>query len=216
VSILGVAAEQFPKGDMGMSLKPIRKKQCSQHHHHHHHKQYTMVLLVADILKEDGWAEVFESFKTRIVAALGDTAVAINHTGSTSVPGLPAKDCIDIDMVVKDSTDESAYVEQLENAGFRFLLREAHWHEHRFFYAYKPHAVNLHVWSPDCPEVARHEIFRQRLLSCPEDLALYREAKELAARQTRDSGGLMQDYNSHKESTIRQILQNAFKELGYI
>jgi GrpB-like predicted nucleotidyltransferase (UPF0157 family) len=223
-----------------------KKQYSQHHHRHHYHhqQQYTMAPTVADILKEyvhqpelteqgrityreydapievvapnPAWAEVFESLRTRIVAALGDTAVEINHTGSTSVPGLPAKDCIDIDMVVKDSTDESAYVDQLEKAGFRFLLREAHWHEHRFFYAYKPHAVNLHVWSPDCPEVARHKIFRERLLRCPEDLALYREAKELAARQTRDGGGLMQDYNLHKESTIKQILQNAFKELGYI
>ena len=162
------------------------------------------------------WAEVFNTLKDRIVAALGDTAVAVNHAGSTSVPDLPAKDIIDIDLVVKDSADEAAYVDKLEQAGFRFLLREPHWHQHRFFYAYKPHAVNLHVWSPDSPEVARHQIFRERLIRFPEDKVLYREAKELAASQTRGDGGDMQDYNYRKEETIRQILKNAFKELGYI
>lgn len=161
------------------------------------------------------WAEVFSSLKARIVAALGDTAVDVHHTGSTSVPDLPAKDTIDIDLVVKDSTDESAYVEPLEKAGFKFLLREPHWHQHRFFYAYKPHAVNLHVWSPESPEVLRHQIFRNRLLSCPEDKALYLKAKEAAALQIKSGGGDMQDYNYRKEATIRQILANAFKELGY-
>ena len=56
------------------------------------------------------WAEAFDALKNRIIAALGDTAVAVHHTGSTSIPDLPAKDIIDIDLVVKDSADEAAYV----------------------------------------------------------------------------------------------------------
>lgn len=163
-----------------------------------------------------GWAEAFDTLKNRIIAALGDTAVAVHHTGSTSVPDLPAKDIIDIDLVVKNSADEAAYVDKLEQAGFKFTLREPAWHQHRFFYTYNPRAVNLHVWSPDSPEVARHQIFKERLLSCPEDMALYRDAKELAASQTRADGGVVQDYNYRKEETIRQILRNAFKELAYI
>lgn len=163
-----------------------------------------------------GWAAAFDALENRIVAALGDTAVAVHHTGSTSVPDLPAKDIIDIDLVVKDSADEAAYVDKLEQAGFKFILREPAWHQHRFFYTYSPRAVNLHVWSPDSPEVARHQIFKERLLRSPEDKALYREAKELAATQTRADGGKVQDYNYRKEETIRQILRNAFKELGYM
>lgn len=163
-----------------------------------------------------GWAAAFDALENRIVAALGDTAVAVHHTGSTSVPDLPAKDIIDIDLVVKDAADEAAYVDKLEQAGFKFILREPAWHQHRFFYTYSPRAVNLHVWSPDSPEVARHQIFKERLLRSPEDKALYREAKELAASQTRADGGMLQDYNYRKEETIRQILRNAFKELGYM
>lgn len=162
------------------------------------------------------WAEAFNALRNRIIAALGDTAVEVHHTGSTSIPDLPAKDIIDIDLVVKDSTDEASYVHKLEQAGFKFTLREPAWHQHRFFYTYDPRAVNLHVWSPDSPEVARHQIFKERLLRSSEDLARYREAKELAASQTRADGGVVQDYNYRKEETIRQILRNAFKELGYI
>ncbi|KAH0348801.1 UPF0157-domain-containing protein, partial [Aureobasidium melanogenum] len=162
------------------------------------------------------WPKIFLEIKERITTALGETAVAVHHTGSTSVPGLPAKNIIDIDLVVRDSTNEAKYVDKLESAGFKFLLREPHWHEHRFFYTYQPYAVNLHVWSPDCPEVVRHQIFRQRLLDCPEDMALYLKAKQLAASQIREHGGDMADYNLLKENTIRQILRNAFKDLGYI
>src|SRR4029078_3838720 len=39
----------------------------------------------------------------RIRDVLGDRALALEHVGSTSVPGLPAKKIIDIDLTVVDS-----------------------------------------------------------------------------------------------------------------
>ncbi|KAI4740696.1 UPF0157-domain-containing protein [Aureobasidium sp. EXF-12298] len=163
------------------------------------------------------WPQIFKTIEEQIITALGnDIAVAVHHVGSTSVPGLPAKPIIDIDLVVRDNTNEAEYVAPLEAAGFKFLLREPHWHEHRFFYTYNPYSVNLHVWGPDCPEVIRHQIFRQRIHDCPEDKALYLKAKQMAAAQIGENGGNMQDYNELKEDTIRQILRNAFKDLGYI
>ncbi len=41
---------------------------------------------------------------------LGDSAILIEHAGSTSVPGLAAKPIIDIVLAVPDSADEPAYV----------------------------------------------------------------------------------------------------------
>lgn len=165
---------------------------------------------------DPSWPQVFEQFNSRIVAALGDTALVVHHAGSTSVPGLPAKNVIDIDLVVADITDEAAFVPALEEAGFHFLLREPHWHEHRFFCAYEPQPANLHVWGPDTPEVERHRIFREWLLQNDDDRALYAEIKKEAARQTTETGGVMMDYNFRKDGVIRQILQRAFKELGYV
>jgi GrpB-like predicted nucleotidyltransferase (UPF0157 family) len=162
------------------------------------------------------WPERFASLKERIVSTLGDQAVAINHVGSTSVADLPAKDVIDIDLVVADITNEDSYVAKLESQGLHFLLREPHWHQHRFFYAEEPYFVNLHVWGLDCPEVERHRIFRDWLGRSPEDKAAYREVKESAAAATREAGGDTQDYNERKEAVIRRILRNAFRDLGYL
>ena len=163
------------------------------------------------------WPAIFAEIKEQIINALGNEIVlSVNHVGSTSVPDLPAKPMIDIDLVVRDPTNEAEYVQPLESAGFKFLLREPHWHEHRFFYTYQPFAVNLHVWGPDSPEVTRHQIFKQRLLACAEDKALYLKAKQMAASQIGEKGGDMQDYNDLKQDTIRRILRNAFKDLGYI
>ncbi len=70
------------------------------------------------------WPSSFVVIAQRIQAALGGRALAIEHIGSTSVPDLPAKDVIDIDLIVADPTAEQDYVRDLEDAGFQFLYRE--------------------------------------------------------------------------------------------
>ncbi|PYH88376.1 UPF0157-domain-containing protein [Aspergillus ellipticus CBS 707.79] len=164
------------------------------------------------------WPHRFTEIKARIQNALGAFILDIAHYGSTSVPGLPAKDIIDIDLTLKDVTDEASYVKPLEEAGFRFILREPQWHQHRFFAENRPTAahVNLHVWGPDSPEVVRHRIFRDWLLKTPADLDLYAGVKREAAEQTARAGDSMVDYNQRKEKTIQEILDRAFRDLGYI
>lgn len=59
----------------------------------------------------------FTNLATRLHATLGDRALAIDHIGSTSVPGLPAKDCIDALVRVADLTPD--LVDLIAAAGFR-------------------------------------------------------------------------------------------------
>jgi GrpB-like predicted nucleotidyltransferase (UPF0157 family) len=68
------------------------------------------------------WPQMFEREAARIRTALGDTMVRLEHTGSTSVPGLAAKPIIDITLIVPDSADEAAYVPQLEAAGYTLRI----------------------------------------------------------------------------------------------
>ena len=95
-------------------------------------------------------------------SALGDRVLTLEHVGSTSVPDLPAKPVIDIDLTVADSSDEAAYVPALEEAGFALRIREPRWHEHRCLVSFAP-AANLHVWSPGSPEAIRHHMFHDWL-----------------------------------------------------
>jgi GrpB-like predicted nucleotidyltransferase (UPF0157 family) len=48
------------------------------------------------------WPRQFERVRTAVWPALSDIALAIEHVGSTAVPGLAAKPVIDIDVVVPD------------------------------------------------------------------------------------------------------------------
>jgi len=50
----------------------------------------------------DGWPAEFASIAQRLRAAAGDAVVAIHHIGSTAVPGLAAKDIIDVQITVAD------------------------------------------------------------------------------------------------------------------
>jgi GrpB-like predicted nucleotidyltransferase (UPF0157 family) len=78
-----------------------------------------------------GWPRLFEAEQAKIRAALGSAALLIEHVGSTSVPGLAAKPVIDVQLAVRDSADEAAYRPALERAGYRLIIREPEWFEHR-------------------------------------------------------------------------------------
>jgi GrpB-like predicted nucleotidyltransferase (UPF0157 family) len=150
-----------------------------------------------------------------ITEALGGSALAVEHVGSTSVPDLTAKPVIDIDLTVASSHDEQAYVPALERCGFVLVVREPWWYEHRLLRRTDP-ACTLHVFSPDCAEAARHLIFRDWLRAHPVDRSLYAAAKVSAAEHTRAVGGHTMDYNARKESAVREIYDRAFRALGLL
>ena len=62
------------------------------------------------------WPRDFERYRAAIQAALGDLDRGVDHIGSTSVPGLGAKDIIDIQVTVAELTEEVAG--RLQAAGF--------------------------------------------------------------------------------------------------
>jgi GrpB-like predicted nucleotidyltransferase (UPF0157 family) len=105
------------------------------------------------------WPELFEREADRVRAVLGSRALRIEHTGSTSVPNLAAKQVIDMLLVVADSADEGAYIPTLEAAGYSLHIRETNWYEHRMFRG-PDTKINLHVFSSGCPEIDRVLLFR--------------------------------------------------------
>ena len=119
--------------------------------------------------------------------------------------GLPAKPIIDIDLVVADSADEAAYLPELQSAGYRLVIRERDWYEHRCLKGPDTN-VNLHVFSARCPEVERNVAFRERLRADEADRDLYaRTKRELARRQWT----YVQQYADAKTGVIEEILRRA-------
>ena len=153
------------------------------------------------------WPKLFEREAARIRAALGSTALTIEHVGSTSVPGLAAKPKIDILLVVANSANESTYVTALEEAGYVLKIREPDWYEHRMLKG-PDTDVNLHVFSQGCEEIERMLMFRNWLRSHPDDRQLYEQTKRALAKQT---WKYMQNYADAKSVVVAEIMTRARK-----
>ena len=130
------------------------------------------------------WAAEFEKIKAEIMAAVGDFVIGMEHVGSTAVPGLSAKPCIDIDAVIRDMRVFDAVARRLAAIGYihegdlGIEGREA------FRYTDKPHLLTHHLYV--CPqnsaELRRHLVFRDFLRTHPEAVRQYSLVKEEAAR----------------------------------
>ena len=70
------------------------------------------------------WPAEFEELARRLATVLDPVAVAIDHIGSTAVPGLQAKDVIDVQVRVA-AIDHDAMVARFRQVGFR--LRPEPW-----------------------------------------------------------------------------------------
>jgi GrpB-like predicted nucleotidyltransferase (UPF0157 family) len=157
---------------------------------------------------DPAWPGLFEREAERIRAALGDRVRALEHTGSTSVPGLAAKPIVDMTLAVPDSAAEEAYLPSLEAAGYVLRIREPDWYEHRVFKGPDTN-INLHVFSEGCPEIDRMLRFRDWLRSNQADRELYERTKRwLAAKEWT----YVQDYADAKTAVVEQIVARAFKE----
>src|SRR6266545_5391320 len=154
---------------------------------------------------DPGWPGLYDREEARIRSILGDRAVRLEHAGSTSVPGLPAKPIIDMVLEVPDSADEPAYVPELEAAGYVLRIREPEWFEHRLFKGPDTN-VNLHVFTAGCDETDRMLLFRDWLRANAADRELYAAAKrELAARDWK----YVQQYADAKTAVVRAIISRA-------
>ena len=154
---------------------------------------------------DPAWARQYAEVESRITAALGPTAVVVEHVGSTSVPGLDAKPFLDVLLLVPDPADEAAYVPRLEEAGFLLHVREPGWHQHRFLRAHDPE-VQVHVFAVGSEEAGRMLAFRDHLRADEADRALYLETKRALATRT---WARVQDYADAKSDVVEAILSRA-------
>ena len=119
------------------------------------------------------WPERFQAIRARVEPALGDIAIAIEHVGSTSVPGLAAKPVIDIDVVVASDREVPVAIERLATVGYRHrgdltvTGREAFW---------SPDGSvkhNLYVCPQGVLPLRNHLALRDHLRTHPEAVEAY-------------------------------------------
>jgi GrpB-like predicted nucleotidyltransferase (UPF0157 family) len=157
---------------------------------------------------DPAWPAQYEGEAAKIRAALGETALVLEHVGSTSIPGISAKPILDILLAVANSADEDAYVPALTARGYRLHLREPEWEQHRVIKGDDP-MVNLHVFTAGSGEIRRMLAFRDRCRAMPEERDLYERTKqELAARVWRH----VQHYANAKSEVVEAIIARALAD----
>jgi GrpB-like predicted nucleotidyltransferase (UPF0157 family) len=157
---------------------------------------------------DPGWSQLFEELRARVAAALDDLAVAIEHVGSTSVPGLAAKPIIDMDAVIPSTADLPAAIARLAAIGYR--------HEgnlgipEREAFAPPPDMPWHHLYV--CPlgseEFRRHIAFRDYLRAHPEEARAYGAFKQVAADRFRDDRAA---YTQAKHEFVEAMVQRALR-----
>lgn len=151
------------------------------------------------------WPDTFTSVRRDLFAALAAVPVlAIEHVGSTSVPGLPAKPVIDIDIVVRRPYVGLA-AEALERAGYVPLGEMGV--VDRF--AFKPPddgvRRNVYVTVEGCLSLRNHLAVRSVLRRDPELRDAYASVKRRLATETDD----IDVYVEGKSRIVRLILEQA-------
>ena len=141
---------------------------------------------------DEEWPIEFARIAADLRRELGGQALRIDHIGSTSVPGLAAKDILDIQITVEDL--EGPYVATLERMGYtvRSGIAEDHrpplaegpdsdWQKRLFRPPAGQRPTNLHVRAAGRPNQRYPLLFRDYLRVHPAAAAAYATLKRRLA-----------------------------------
>lgn len=165
-----------------------------------------------------GWKTEFESLKQVIMAELGEWEHLINiqHIGSTSIPGMPAKPVLDIDIIIDQKDLIKDLEPRLRKMGYsargeqgiagRFAFRQIS--------DFTPHTAARHKWQThhlyvcyaDSLALKNHLLFRDTLLKNPalcEQYARLKRSLVAHPEMTREI------YTRQKTDFIISVLANA-------
>jgi GrpB-like predicted nucleotidyltransferase (UPF0157 family) len=165
------------------------------------------------------WVDRFQREKARIVHALGPLTRAgmsqsVQHVGSTSIPGLLAKPCVDILVATWPSPLPAHGIAALESLGYEY--RGENGIPGRQYFQKGPHDFHLHVVSGDSEFWADHVLFRDYLRAKPAAASWYGEVKRALARAFEHD---RKRYLAGKGAPIARLLEEARKwyreELGF-
>lgn len=163
--------------------------------------------LIIVVPYDAAWPDRYAAERAALLGATGSLFVAIEHIGSTSVPGLQAKPVIDMMAAVRRLDDASAAEERLRELGYRFTPTGMR--NRLFFRRRAPElacAFHLHIVEEATWGERNERLFRDHLRAHPEDARAYGELKQRLAREHgRDSMA----YTKSKTELVQAIVDRA-------
>lgn len=150
------------------------------------------------------WPALFDSERAEIARALGDV-IAVEHMGSTAVPGLEAKPIVDIIASVGRLALGDAQKAALARLGYEHL-GECGVPGREYFRKLEPHPFNLLVVQYESSLWEHNLLFRDYLQAHPEEARRYGTLKRKLAH---DVGHSLLLYSDRKGRFISRTLERA-------
>jgi GrpB-like predicted nucleotidyltransferase (UPF0157 family) len=168
--------------------------------------------MIEIVTYKESWPGEFRALAATLRQALGSSALRIDHIGSTSVPGLAAKDIIDVQITV--TALDPAIVTAMLAAGFtfpdgfrrdhtlpRFVGPENEWEKFMFRPQEGRRKANIHVRVQGRANQRFALLFRDYLRAHPASAAAYAELKRRLAAHLAE----MPTYSEVKDPAVDLI-----------
>jgi GrpB-like predicted nucleotidyltransferase (UPF0157 family) len=156
--------------------------------------------LVEIVEHDPTWADRFEAERERLAPVFDGHAVAIEHIGSTSVPGLSAKPIVDILVGLRELELTDEQLAAMHDLGYEYM-GEYGLPGRFFFRKGEPRTHNVHVVQHGGEHWERQIVFRDALRTDAEERQRYDELKRRLAAE----GHPREVYTDLKTPFIRAV-----------
>jgi GrpB-like predicted nucleotidyltransferase (UPF0157 family)/protein associated with RNAse G/E len=151
------------------------------------------------------WPVLFRDEATQLQSAIGAHVLDIQHVGSTSIPGIPAKPIIDIAVAVDNFEAAAICIQPLEALGYHYR-GEAGIPRRHYFSKGDPSTYHLHMNEISSADWQQQIAFRDYLRQHPAQALAYAQLKiQLAQQFPTDRLA----YTESKSGFIAGVLQKA-------
>jgi len=151
------------------------------------------------------WSVLFAEEQAQLDAVLGTAVRAIEHIGSTAIPGIVAKPILDIGIAVDSFEEAAALVPAIVGLGYTYRGEYSIPRRH-YFVKGKPRTHHLHMVEISSEGWRNNLLFRDYLRNHPDTAAAYAQLKQELAISTQGDRVL---YTDSKAPFVRQVLEMA-------
>jgi len=152
---------------------------------------------------QPSWADKFEAEKIKLKEIFSNKAIASEHIGSTSIPGLSAKPIIDIAVLIEKRDDGDNFIETVSRLGYQYDKLNSSGERH-FFRKGNPTEFHLSIAYQDKGSFWERQIlFRDYLRSYPDSRGEYQSLKESLLKDNPTGKG---SYLSGKSDFVSRVL----------
>lgn len=155
---------------------------------------------------QENWKNIFESTKEDLYRLIGDYVLDIQHVGSTSIIGIPAKPIIDVAIAIENASLIEKIIPILEKSNYLYRGNQKDEGGFLFVKDIEPDVRSHHIHIVEIHDLQwkNYLLFRDRLNANPELAKAYSVLKNELAKKYVDNRGL---YTASKYEFIQSVIQ---------